>query len=139
MTTDKPTPLTREQWLALETNRRRDFAEWHLTNHEGPNQMPHRKSHDHWNELYQRFLGRTFSEEPIEPVTMDWSVLPRWATHIAYNRTCTSWWWYTLEPILLDDEFDIGDEGDCGLIPPAYAPKWTGYWRESLTEVPRTL
>lgn len=85
------------------------------------------------------FMGnqseRDLIAEWVDKPEVDWSVMPAWAVAVAMDANGT-WYWYDYVP-----ESDktywclpravslprFTDE-----IPPAYAPKFTGDWRDSL-------
>jgi hypothetical protein len=83
----------------------------------------------HANECSSDLIGRW-----VEPVTMDWTALPKWARWIA----CDSfglWKYHSFQP----NRYGTGwqcPEPYSGNIPLDESPKWRGNWRESLTAVP---
>lgn len=77
--------------------------------------------------------------EWADPVEMDWSALPRWVInsgdgYIAMNEAGD--WRAFIETPYAGNSVWMGGVYTC-FIPPSYAPKWTGDWRQSLTKVPR--
>lgn len=80
-----------------------------------------------------------------EPITMDWAALPRWIreTDGWIASDCNGDWNGFSGPTKprqwpRQKTWERCNGQYAVFIPPAYAPKWTGDWRESLTKVPRT-
>jgi hypothetical protein len=70
--------------------------------------------------------------EWIDKPEVDWSAMPRWAEWVAMDKD-GEWTLFSAKPSM-----DIGcwwSDGDVTYlaeIPPSYAPKWDGDWRDSL-------
>jgi hypothetical protein len=83
---------------------------------------------------YKVETQNTLTGRWVEPVTMDWTALPKWARWIA----CDSfglWKYHSFQP----NRYGTGwqcPEPYSGNIPLDESPKWRGNWRESLTAVP---
>ena len=80
---------------------------------------------------------------------MDWTALPKWANWIACDESGI-WWWYSKRAQVSNKAWTFEPDATLGtgrsyegcygaIIPPAYAPKWRGDWRESLTAVPGSV
>ena len=74
--------------------------------------------------------------EWIDKPEVDWSAMPRWAEWVAMDKD-GEWTFFSAKPSM-----DIGcwwSDGDVTYlaeIPPSYAPKWDGDWRDSLVRRP---
>lgn len=73
---------------------------------------------------------------------VDWPAMPKWAKAVVKNKD-ESWRWFTVKEVVPVADFiwELGNKvssifsseyKDSGLIPPAYAPKWEGDWKDSL-------
>lgn len=78
------------------------------------------------------------SEWPNTP-EVNWSVIPPWFNWVAMDYS-GDWIAHGEKPEisgqLLHWECASGDSNEM-LIPPAFAPKWTGDWKQSLVERPK--
>lgn len=71
-----------------------------------------------------------------ESPEVDWSVIPPWMNWVAMDEN-GEWAAYTVKPETLSDEWFLNDgRADHVYIPPAYAPKYSGDWKDSLVERP---
>lgn len=76
--------------------------------------------------------GRDLISEWIDKPEVDWSAMPAWAEWVAMDKD-GEWTLFSAKPSM-----DVGcwwADGDVTYlaeIPPSYAPKWDGDWRDSL-------
>jgi len=80
--------------------------------------------------------SRDLISEWTDRPEVDWSAMPRWAEWVAMDKD-GEWTFFSAKPSM-----DIGcwwSDGDVTYlaeIPPSYAPKWDGDWRDSLVRRP---
>lgn len=80
------------------------------------------------------------SEIKPSPV-VNWDAMPAWANWVAMEPNRPEWYWYDLQPEInpygpiWDRSFTSGRS--FGQIPAAFAPTFTGDWKESLTQRPQ--
>jgi hypothetical protein len=68
--------------------------------------------------------------EWVDKPTIDWSVLPRWHKYAAMDESMR-WYSYNALPICTTYTWER-TAGHKLNIPPEYAPKWKGDWKDSL-------
>lgn len=91
---------------------------------------------DGWMEETWQLDGRNYGgEEKSRDLISEWierpewpAGMPAWAQWVAMDENGV-WYWYQRSP--QRDERGFNAPENLGKIPPDYAPKWTGDWRES--------
>ena len=74
--------------------------------------------------------------EWTDPAPWDWSTTPPWINYLALD-SIGSWYLYSSKPTITSNSTSWRNGGlSCYIIPESHAPKWSGYWSESLTERP---
>lgn len=74
--------------------------------------------------------------EWVDPVPLDWSTTPPWINYLALDSS-GNWYLYSSKPTITSNSTSWRNGGlSCYIIPESHAPKWSGYWRESLTMRP---
>jgi hypothetical protein len=97
---------------------------------------------DKWHQISHRKNGSSVSDGDsvwdiiapwIDKPQMDTSVLPAWWKSYAMDES-GSWWWHSERPTLymIREEWLYATGALYGKIPPEYAPKWDGDWKDSL-------
>lgn len=74
--------------------------------------------------------------EWIDAPEVDWPAMPKWAKAVAMDKG-GKWYWHSEKPVV-DGPWWLPDSGDYGSIPPKYAPKWSGDWKQSLVLRPES-
>lgn len=76
--------------------------------------------------------GRDLISEWIDKPEVDWSAMPKWAEWVAMDAD-GEWRWFSFREPVVDLTSDSWENYQfSGKIPPSYAPKWTGDWKDSL-------
>jgi len=68
--------------------------------------------------------------EWIDRPTIDWNTLPWWHKYVAMQKD-GRWYSYADSPHISGDVWHVA-QGGWLYLPPEYAPKWEGDWKESL-------
>lgn len=67
---------------------------------------------------------------------VDWPAMPAWSEWVAMDAN-GEWWHYAEEPSLSDSRYGLESGGCSGDIHLAFAPKFTGDWKQSKVRRPR--
>lgn len=90
-----------------------------------------------WEAAKRNAGGPPLSEPKPERPTMDWSLLPGLANKWVAMDEDGQWFAYSERPWIGGEFWTISDnDTEWAVIPGDYAPRWSGDWKESLTEVP---
>lgn len=101
---------------------------------------PSRWALEKWTDSGRTYIDEEHPNDLIAPwidrPTVNWSDMPAWAKWAAMDKS-GEWSFYEEHPNIFSDVWSAAsDRYAATAIPPDYAPKWTGDWRESLVARP---
>lgn len=87
-----------------------------------------------WRDIESVTTEHDLIAEWIDAPTVDWSKMAAWHRWVAMGKS-EKWYSFDVKPTA--SRIQTWEHvGNSLLIPPEYAPKWSGDWKESLTERP---